>query len=225
MATRYGEIGDTSRNNPESTNIDNNSQDNIDNDSQDNYQEDFHELDNIDPHHPAGLQHLMHEIEQLRQTIEASNNDPMDAIQNLEQKLNWLAITLCPPTEPIGEVLSKYTHTLCTAPKKTQLENSLLQDIPMLNGNDSSQLEDWLTDIETTSELMGESRTKLAQAKSRGLMRTLISEALALNRNWEDIKDPPSSKNMQFRHLHIHLSLNGHTTKGKRIPSSIHPSF
>ena len=45
-------------------------------------------------------------------------------------------------------------------------------------GTDSSQLKDWLTDIETASELTGESRTKLAQAKSKGLVRTLISEAL-----------------------------------------------
>ena len=68
--------------------------------------------------------------------------------------------------------------TLCNAQKKTSLESSLLQDIPTLNVNDSSQLEDWLTDIETASELMGESRTNLAQAKSRGLVRTLILEAL-----------------------------------------------
>ena len=27
----------------------------------------------------------------------------MDAIKHLEQKLNQLAITLCPPTEPIGK--------------------------------------------------------------------------------------------------------------------------
>ena len=46
-----------------------------------------------------------------------------------------------------------------------------------------------LTDIETTSELTGESRTKLAQAKSKGLVRTLISEALTLNKTWEDIKN------------------------------------
>ena len=58
-----------------------------------------------------------------------------------------------------------------------------------MNGNDSSQLEDWLTDIETASELMGESRTKLAQAKSKGLVRTLISEALTLNKTSEDTKD------------------------------------
>ena len=42
----------------------------------------------------------------------------MDAINHLEQKLNQLAIMLCPPTEPIGEVLNKYTNTLCTAQKK-----------------------------------------------------------------------------------------------------------
>ena len=42
----------------------------------------------------------------------------------------------------------------------------MLQDIPTLNGQDSSQLEEWLTDIEMASELTGESRTKLAQASS-----------------------------------------------------------
>ena len=64
------------------------------------------------------------------------------------------------------------------AQKKMSLESSLLQDITVLDGNYSSQLEDWITDIETTSDLTGESRTKLAQAKSKGLIRTLISEAL-----------------------------------------------
>ena len=42
---------------------------------------------------------------------------------------------------------------------------------------------------------MGESRTKLAQAKSWGLVRTLILEALTLHKTWEDIKD--------FLHLKI----------------------
>ena len=81
---------------------------------------------------------------------------------------------------------SKYTNTLCNVQKKTFLENSLLQDIPILNGNDSSQYEDWLADIETASELTGESRTKLVQAKSRGIVKTLISEALTLNKTWEN---------------------------------------
>ena len=75
----------------------------------------------------------------------------------------------------------------CT--KETSLESSLLQDIPILNGQDPSQLEDWLTDIETASELTNESRTKLAQAKSRGLVRTLITEALIAQKSWDEIKD------------------------------------
>ena len=94
----------------------------------------------------------------------------MDAINHLEQKLNQLAITLCPPTEAIGEVLNKYTNPLCNTQKKMSIESSLLQDITILNGNDSLQLEDWLTDIETASDLTGKSRTKLAQAKSKGLI-------------------------------------------------------
>ena len=84
--------------------------------------------------------------------VKDMDNDPRDAIKHLKQKLNQLAITLHPSTESIGEVLNKYTDTLCNAQKKTSLESSLLQDIPILNGNDSSQLEDWLTDIETASE-------------------------------------------------------------------------
>ena len=78
----------------------------------------------------------------------------------------------------------------------------MLQDIPTLNGNDSSQLEDLLTDIETASELTGESRTKLAQAKSRGLVRTLILETLTSQKTWEEIKDSLHLKicNQTFTH-------------------------
>ena len=129
----------------------------------------------------------------------------MDAINHLEQKLNQLAITLHTPAEPIGEVLNKYTNTLCTTQQKTSLKSSLLQDIPILNGNDSSQLEDWLTDIETASELTGKSRTKLAQTKSKGLVRTLISDALTLNKTWEDIKD---SLHLKICNSDIHKSIS-----------------
>ena len=68
----------------------------------------------------------------------------MDVIHNLEHKLSQLAIALHTPTpaEPFGEVLSKYANTLCNAQKKTALESSLLWDITVLDGNDSSQLED-----------------------------------------------------------------------------------
>ena len=187
MATCCGGMGDTSMENPESQDVDS--------DSQENYQE-----ENF-----ISLQHLTCKMERLRQTVEDKDNDPRDAIHQLEQKLNQLTITLWPPSEPIEEVLDKYTDTLCTAQKKTSLESSLLQDIPVLNGQDSSQLEDWLTDIETTSELTGESRTKLAQAESKGLVRTLIMEALTLQKTWEEIKD---SLPLKISNSDIHTSIS-----------------
>ena len=129
MATHYGEMGYTSMENPESQDVDS--------DSQENYQE-----ENI-----ISLHHLTCKMEQLRQTVQDKDNDPRDAIQQLEQKLNQLTITLDPPSESFEEVLDKYTDTLCNTQKKTSLESSLLQDIPTLNGQDSSHLEDWLTAI------------------------------------------------------------------------------
>ena len=75
-------------------------------------------------------------------------------------------------------------------PKADKLHaNTLIQDIPIFNGNDSTQLEDWLVDIETAADLSAESRTKLAQAKSKGLTCTLITEALTSGKCWDDIKD------------------------------------
>ena len=70
----------------------------------------------------------------------------MDAISHLEHKLNQLDLPLCPPTllEPFGEVLHQYTNKPCNAQKKMSSVNSLLQDITILNRNNSSQLEDWL---------------------------------------------------------------------------------
>ena len=80
-----------------------------------------------------------------------------------------------------------------------------MQDIPILNGQDPSQLKDWLTDIETTSELTGESRTKLAQAKSRGLVRTLITKAIIAQKGWEEIKD---SLHLKISNADIHTSIS-----------------
>ena len=187
LASHCGGIGDTSMENPEPQDIDS--------DSQENYQEE----------HIISFQHFTHEVKWLRQTVKDKDNDPRDAITHLEQKLNQLAITPCLSTEPIGEVINKYTDTLCNTQKKTSSESSLLQDIPTLNGNDSSQLEDWLTDIETASELTGGSRIKIAQAKSRGLVRTLILEALTLHKTWEEIKD---SVHLKICNSDIHTSIS-----------------
>ena len=79
MATHYGSIDDTSMNNSEHYNIDANDS-----------QADINDLENIEPTHQAGLRDLTHEIEQLCQTIETNDSDPMDAIHNLEHRLNQL---------------------------------------------------------------------------------------------------------------------------------------
>ena len=70
-------------------------------------------------------------------------------------------------------------ETLCSAQKQTTFVNTLIQGIPTFNGSDSMQLEDWLVDTETTTNLTDGSRTKLAQDKSKGLTPTLLAEAHA----------------------------------------------
>ena len=56
----------------------------MDADIQDNYHEDINDLENVEPDHQAGLKNLTCKIEQLWQTIEAHDNDPMDAISHLK---------------------------------------------------------------------------------------------------------------------------------------------
>ena len=43
--------------------------------------------------------------------------------------------------------------------------------------------------METATDLTSESRSKLAQAKSKSLTHMLISEALNLDKSWDEIKD------------------------------------
>ena len=126
----------------------------------------------------------------------------MEATHYLVCELHRLSLAFQPsaPPEPLDEVLQQYIKTLCSSQKQTTFANTLIKDIPTFNGSDSAQLEDWLIDIETAADLTDESRTKVAQAKSKGLTHTLIkealtlthtliTEALTLGKNWEEIKD------------------------------------
>ena len=146
MATRFSGVGDAPIEDPRIQETDNRSE----NESQD---EDL-------------MRQVLAETENIKQFVEEKYHEPRDAIQEIKQRLNDLSLALHQQHNPIENVLDRYTETLCTAQKKTSLENTLLQDIPILNGQDSSQLEDWLTDIESAAELTNKSRTKLAQAKS-----------------------------------------------------------
>ena len=53
--------------------------------------------------------------------------------------------------------------------------------------------------------MTGESRTKLAQAKSRGLVRTLMLEALTSQKTWKEIKD---SLCLNISNVDIHTSIS-----------------
>ena len=54
-------------------------------------------------------------------------------------------------------------HTLCTTQGESNLTTTMLQDIPTFGGQDSSKLEDWFMDIETTTDILTESHTHLAK--------------------------------------------------------------
>ena len=122
----------------------------------------------------------------------------------------------------LDDVLQQYMETLCTAQKKTNFTHTLIQDISILSGSNSMQLEDWLVDIETTVYLTDESRTKLAWVQSKGLTHTLIMEALTLGKNWEEIKDFTLFKNLQLRYSYFSKLFHGYSTKGQRVFSSLH---
>ena len=130
-------------------------------------------------------------LDHLQIKVDATKGQPTEAINHLECELYRLSLALHPsaPPEPLHDILQQYTETLCTLQKKTTFVNTLLQDITIFNDSDSSQLEDWLTNVETTTNLTRESRTKLAQAKIKGLTHSLITEALNSDKSWEEIKD------------------------------------
>ena len=68
------------------------------------------------------------------------------------------------------------------------LTTTMLQDIPMFNGQQSSKLEDWFMDIKTIIDILRESHTHLAEAKSCGLICTLIGKAVHEEKCWDEIK-------------------------------------
>ena len=105
----------------------------------------------------------------------------------------------------LDEVLQPFTETLCTAQKKNTFTNTLLQDVTIFKGSSSAQLDEWLIDVEIATNLTSESRTKLAQAKSKGLTHTLISEAHDSDKSWEEIKD---LLHLKICNLDIHTSVS-----------------
>ena len=74
--------------------------------------------------------------------------------------------------------------TLCATHRESNLTTTMLQDIPIFDGQDSSKLDDWFMDIETAADIL----TFLAKAKSCSLICTLICEATQTGKCLDDIK-------------------------------------
>ena len=165
------------------------------------------EADNLEQDEHTQLKDLTNAVDNLQHHFDTSNHEPREAINHLECELHRLTLTLHPsaPPESFDDLSQQYTATLCSAQQKTTFTNNMLQDITIFTGTDSSQLEDWLTDIETEADLMLESHTKLAQAKSKGLTHTLISEALSSDKSWDKIKD---LLRLKLCNLDIHMSVS-----------------
>ena len=85
MATHFSGVGNTPMENPKTQDIDNVSED------------EFQDEDLI--------RQLLHETAHLKQFVEDRDNEPREAIHDLEQRLNELTLTLHCPDTPIENVL------------------------------------------------------------------------------------------------------------------------
>ena len=118
----------------------------------------------------------------------------MAELTQLTDKLQHLTVKVQPHPvpqpneEPVHKTIQAYTETLHATQREANLTMTMLQDIPTFNGEDSSELEDWLIDIETTADILTDSHTCLAEVKSHGLAHTLICQAIQTGKCWDEIK-------------------------------------
>ena len=157
-----------------------------DNDSSDEYCE---ETDTCSP-----LADLLEQFQQRRNQFASLKSNtpqstPTEGLSQLTDKLQHLTIVLQPvlqsSKEPVHKTMQAYKDTLCTAQRESNLTMTVLQDIPIFDGQDSSKLEDWFMDIETTTDILTEIHTCLA--KSHSLTVTLICKATQIGKCWDEI--------------------------------------
>ena len=87
---------------------------------------------------------LTREVNDLCQWVDAGEGQPAESLDCIECELQNFSLVLQPspsptPTEPFGEVILQFMDTLHTTQKQTNLTNSLLQDIAVLNEYDSTK--------------------------------------------------------------------------------------
>ena len=162
-----------------------------DNESSDKYSEETNT--------PCPLAELLGQFQQLKDQSVCMKSATypsthMPELMQLTDKLQHLTLTLQPypnpqpNKEPMHKTMQGYTDTLQAIKREAHLTTTLLQNIPTFNGQESSNIEDRFIDIETTTDILTQSCTCLADAKSHSLTCTLIHEALQAGKCWDEIK-------------------------------------
>ena len=82
----------------------------------DYHQEHTDDFETIEQENHTTLANLTWELDDLCHKVQAGKGQPMEALHQIECKLQKLSITLHPsaPPEPHDDVLQQYTETLCS---------------------------------------------------------------------------------------------------------------
>ena len=145
----------------------------------------------------AKLQKHFQQLKEWLTQLEPTANPHAHAkeLAQLTNKLQQLTLTLQlhptprPLEEPLHTAMQKCTDTLYTTQWQTNLTTSLLQDTSTFDGQDSTKLEDWLTNLKMASDILKESSACLAETKSHSLAYTFIQKALQAEKCCNNIKD------------------------------------
>ena len=108
--------------------------------------EDFHhedrdDFENIEQENHASLAALTRELDDLCHCVQDAEEQHVEALHHVECKLQRLSIALHPsaPLESFDNVFKQYMDTLCSTQKQTNFANTLIQNMPIFNGNNSTQ--------------------------------------------------------------------------------------
>ena len=83
----------------------------------------------------------------------------------------------------------RHTQTPCMQHRENQTSlQPYCKIFPTFHGQDSSKLDTWFMDIETTADIFTESCTCLAEATSHSLTHMLICKATSTEKCWDEIK-------------------------------------
>ena len=122
------------------------------------------------------LADLLQQFQQLKNQFanlkfNTPQSTPTEELLHLTDELQHLTMVLQPAhqssEESVHKTMQAYTYTLCTTQRQSNLATTMLHDIPTFDGQDSSKLEDWFMDIETTANILTKSHTHLDEAKSQ----------------------------------------------------------